>query len=86
MMKMKEERQVLKIPAVSPIGKITEEKKQTLCVAAYCRVSTELDQQAGSYARQMSYYREKIDKKEGWIIAGIYADDTAILGLKSELQ
>ena len=75
MMKMKEERQVLKIPAVSPIGKITEEKKQTLCVAAYCRVSTELDQQAGSYARQMSYYREKIDKKEGWILAGIYADE-----------
>ena len=67
--------QVLKIPAVSPIGKITEEKKQTLCVAAYCRVSTELDQQAGSYARQMSYYREKIDKKEGWILAGIYADE-----------
>ena len=84
MMKMKEERQVLKIPAVSPIGKITEEKKQTLCVAAYCRVSTELDQQAGSYARQMSYYREKIDKKEGWILAGIYADDRDIIGLNQK--
>lgn len=74
---MKEEWQVLKIPAVSPIGKIAEEKKQLLRVAAYCRVSTELEQQAGSYARQIAYYQEKIDNKEDWILAGIYADEGA---------
>lgn len=74
-MNMKEERQVLKIPAVSSIRKITEEKKQRLRVAAYCRVSTEQENQAGSYARQISYYQETINKKEDWILAGIYADE-----------
>lgn len=75
-MDVNEERQVLKIPAVSKrIKGIAEEKKQQLHVAAYCRVSTEQENQAGSYARQISYYQEKIDNKEGWILAGIYADD-----------
>lgn len=77
-MEMKEERQVLKIPAVSKqTRRTTEEQKHPLRVAAYCRVSTEQENQAGSYARQIAYYKEKIDKKEGWIPAGIYADEGA---------
>ena len=77
-MDVKKERQVLKIPAISKqAGKIAEEKKQQLRVAAYCRVSAEQENQAGSYARQISYYQEKIHKKEDWILAGIYADEGA---------
>lgn len=73
-MDSKEEKQVLKIPAVPrQTGKIP--KMKLLRVAAYCRVSTELENQAGSYARQIAYYQEKIDRKEGWISAGIYSDE-----------
>ncbi len=46
-----------------------------LRVAAYCRVSTTLEQQEGSYEAQISYYTEKIKSNPNWILAGIYADD-----------
>lgn len=57
------EKQVIKIPANQKRGNSTgEEKKTVLRVAAYCRVSTEQESQAGSYARQVEHYREKIKK------------------------
>ncbi|MFR3237840.1 MAG: hypothetical protein ACLTOU_04880 [Acutalibacter sp.] len=59
---------------------------QKLRVAAYCRVSTDSEEQINSYKNQLAYYTEKINSKTEWKFAGIYADDTAILGLKSELQ
>ena len=34
-----------------------------------------MESQAGSYERQKSHYKEKIQKQEGWILAGIYADE-----------
>lgn len=46
-----------------------------LRVAAYCRVSTTLEQQEGSYEAQISYYTEKIKSNPNWKLAGIYADD-----------
>ena len=57
-----------------------------LRVAAYCRVSTEEEEQQNSFEVQVAYYTDKITHHEGWQLAGIFADDTAILGLKSELQ
>jgi DNA invertase Pin-like site-specific DNA recombinase len=48
---------------------------KTLRVAAYCRVSTLLEQQEGSYEAQISYYTEKIKSNPNWKMAGIYADD-----------
>lgn len=47
----------------------------TLRVAAYCRVSTDLDDQEGSYEAQCSHYRSLITSKSGWVLAGIYADE-----------
>lgn len=44
-------------------------------VAAYCRVSTVLEQQENSYEAQVSYYIDKIANNPNWILAGIYADD-----------
>ncbi len=44
-------------------------------VAAYCRVSTELDEQANSYETQISHYKELIQKDPSWEFAGIFADD-----------
>lgn len=49
------------------------EKK--LRVAAYCRVSTELEEQESSYEAQVEYYTRKIQETENWKLAGIYADD-----------
>ncbi len=75
-MKQNKERQILKIPAKEKKGvDLQEEEKHQLRVAAYCRVSTELESQVGSYERQKSHYKEKIQKQEGWILAGIYADE-----------
>jgi len=46
-----------------------------LRVAAYCRVSTDLEDQEGSYEAQCSHYRALITGKKDWILAGIYADE-----------
>ena len=43
-------------------------------VAAYCRVSTEQDEQANSYEAQIEHYSAEIAKHKDWLNAGIYAD------------
>lgn len=50
-------------------------------VAAYCRVSTDGDEQIGSFASQKSYYEEKIRQNKDWVMAEIFADE-AITGTK----
>ena len=52
-----------------------EPQSERLRVAAYCRVSTELDEQANSYETQVSHYKELIQKDPSWDFAGIFADD-----------
>ena len=49
-------------------------RNQTLRVAAYCRVSTDLDDQESSYEAQIAHYTDVIDQHKGWSLAGIYAD------------
>ena len=48
---------------------------EQLRVAAYCRVSTDYDEQASSYETQVAHYKELIQKEPTWEFAGIYADD-----------
>ncbi|MGN0805285.1 MAG: recombinase family protein, partial [Candidatus Coproplasma sp.] len=50
-----------------------------LRVAAYCRVSTNDEDQLNSYRSQVKYYTELINSKKEWTLAGIYADE-AITG------
>ena len=52
-------------------------------VAAYCRVSTDDDEQLGSFESQKLYYEEKISKNKEWVNAGIFADE-AITGTKTD--
>ena len=52
-----------------------------LQVAAYCRVSTDKEDQANSFEAQQRYFRERIEREPDWELQGIYADDTAIMGL-----
>ena len=44
-------------------------------VAAYCRVSTLLDNQEDSFEMQVSYYTAFIAANEEWEFAGIYSDE-----------
>ena len=45
--------------------------KTTKRVAGYARVSTDMEEQAGSYAAQVAYYTDYIQNHEGWELAGI---------------
>lgn len=54
---------------------VQEEAKPKLRVAAYCRVSTDTEEQATSYEAQVAHYTEYIQKNSEWELAGIYADD-----------
>ena len=53
------EKQVLKIPATVNEPTEKENIKNLLKVAAYCRVSTEQENQMGSYERQILSNRKK---------------------------
>lgn len=44
-------------------------------VAAYCRVSTDKEDQANSFESQQRYFREYIGRQPGWELYGIYADE-----------
>ena len=44
-------------------------------VAAYCRGSTDSDEQATSYEVQVEHYTDFINNNPKWELAGIYADD-----------
>lgn len=48
-------------------------------VAAYCRVSTDGEEQLNSFSSQVKYYTELIEKEPDWMMAGVYADE-AITG------
>lgn len=43
-------------------------------VAAYCRVSTDSEEQLTSYEAQKEYYTQKIQDNPDWELAGIFAD------------
>ena len=66
---------VMVIPAKRQIGNTgrKQDAKPKLRVAAYCRVSTDSDEQATSYEAQVEHYTEYIKKNPEWEFAGIYA-------------
>ena len=49
--------------------------KHQLRVAAYCRVSTDDEEQLTSYEAQKNYYTDKIMTNKEWTMAGIFADE-----------
>ena len=52
-------------------------------MAAYCRVSTDSEEQLTSYQNQMRVYTEMIAANKEWEFAGLYADAAVIIGLKT---
>ena len=71
-----EQRRVRIIPAtkkerVQPTGK----KKALLRVAAYCRVSTDSEEQLNSYEAQKAYYTSLIQENPEWEMVSVFADE-----------
>ena len=64
------------IPAKRQVGNnVKRGQKPKLRVAAYCRVSTDSDEQATSYEAQIEHYTEYISKNPDWVLAGIFSDE-----------
>ena len=63
-----EMKNVMIIPAKKQVGNIArqQEEKPKLRVAAYCRVSTDTEEQATSYEAQIAHYTEYIQKNPEW--------------------
>lgn len=64
------------IPARRRVGSQgTAAQVQKIRVAAYCRVSTDSEEQETSYEAQVSHYTEYIKSKPEWQMVEVYADD-----------
>ena len=59
----------------------TKEKKRR--VAAYARVSTDMDEQLNSYEAQISYYTQHIKENPAWTFVKVYTDE-GISGLMTK--
>ena len=71
---MSELQRIVTIIPAKPKAEL-EVMKRKLQVAAYCRVSTEEEEQQSSYEAQCSYYTDKIMNNPEWTMAGIFADE-----------
>lgn len=65
---------VVVIPAKPELVQSQRVRRQ-LRVAAYCRVSTDDEEQLTSYEAQQHYYTDKIMTNQEWTMAGIFADE-----------
>ena len=54
---------------------VDKEKYRQKRVAAYCRVSTDSEEQLVSYANQKKVYTEMIGSRKDWCFAGMFADE-----------
>ena len=59
--------------------------RKKLRVAAYCRVSTEQEEQESSFDNQVIYYTNLIQSNPEWEFAGIFAD-RGISGTKDTIR
>lgn len=60
---------------IPPKPEVVQASKRQLRVAAYCRVSTDDEEQLTSYEAQKNYYTDKIMTNKEWTMAGIFADE-----------
>ena len=63
------------------VSRVSEYRK--LRVAAYCRVSTDEEDQMNSLDTQVKYYTGKIAENPNWSMVGIYADE-GITGTRTD--
>ncbi len=70
-------RRIQVIPATRNVGSENAFRRSDgiLRAAAYCRVSTDTEEQLNSYEAQKAYYTQKIAENPNWELAGIFADE-----------
>lgn len=56
-----------------------------LRTCAYCRVSSNSEDQLNSYSNQMRYYRKKIQENEEWEFVDVFADE-GITGTRADIR
>ena len=71
---VQQERRIHVIPATKQAAAPGRASGRRQRVAAYCRVSTDSEEQLTSYTAQKAYYTQKIDENPDWEMAGIFAD------------
>ena len=69
------QRRVRIIPATKQPRTAAPRRNGKQRVAAYCRVSTNREEQLNSYAAQKTYYTQKIEENPDWEMAGVFADE-----------
>lgn len=77
--------EVIVIPATIT-EKTYKTRKKKLRVAAYCRVSTDDEEQLTSYRNQIEHYTHKIRQNADWKLVGIFADEgiTGVMAKKRD--
>lgn len=65
----------MKVTKYEPEINSLKDNKKKLRVAAYCRVSTDEDEQLNSYQSMISYYKSVISENPDWVLYKIYADE-----------
>ena len=68
---MKKQKTIIEIPAKTTV-ELKNNKKERVC--AYCRVSTDSDEQEHSYEHQVDHYTDLIIRNPEWEFVRIYAD------------
>ena len=69
----------MKVDIIRANTSLTDRRRKTVIdrkrVAAYCRVSTDSEDQLHSYRSQVDYYTKMITNEKDWMMAGVYADE-----------
>lgn len=67
---------------ISPVEMDLPVEMKHLRVAAYCRVSTEQEEQDSSIELQETHYRQLMEENPSWTNAGIFSERALGLNLK----
>ena len=60
------------VTRIDPVFGLTGERKLKVC--AYCRVSSNSDDQLNSFAVQVKYYTKYIESRKEWEFVDIFAE------------
>ena len=71
---MNDSKRIVTLIPAKPLAERQALKRQ-LRVAAYCRVSTEEEEQQSSYEAQVDYYTHYIESRSDWEFVAVYADE-----------
>ena len=75
-----------KVIEISPTSALGADDEEPLRVAAYCRVSTNHEEQSSSLEMQERYYTKLIEQTPNWINAGIFSEKVSGLEVKKRQE